>query len=228
MLFAQQAQSQLTAVAPRWHSAVMLLLAWFPGLIPLLSPDLQLDLRYTSLLQVAYLGLLLHVIDFGVAAFAISWSNSWEGILGKSMPVMDILLGMILAAIMLIGSLSFQLLLPTATSPLAHKSGGLIEKVAFVSVWVIGGCSEEVVYRGYWFRQLQFLTKSTFVSMVLQTLVFLGAHGFAQSTAEIVFRSFLALILCWVVVRTNRLLPAIVAHGSMNAFVALAWMSRSN
>jgi uncharacterized protein len=86
---------------------------------------------------------------------------------------------------------------------------------------VSGGFTEEVIFRGYFLKQLKYFFKSDSVSILLQALLFAIAHGLDESMPGIFNKFLTGLLFGYIAYKTNRLMPTIVAHCGLNAAAAI-------
>jgi uncharacterized protein len=86
---------------------------------------------------------------------------------------------------------------------------------------VSGGFTEEVIFRGYFLKQLKYFFKSDSVSILLQALLFAIAHGLDESMPGIFNKFLTGLLFGYIGYKTNRLMPTIVAHCGLNAAAAI-------
>jgi membrane protease YdiL (CAAX protease family) len=91
----------------------------------------------------------------------------------------------------------------------------------FFLALVAGAAGEEVIFRGYFLKQITFLFKSETAAIVLQGLLFSLAHG--GQRGPWLFQKFLiGLFFGYIAVKRKSLMPTIVAHCGINAFAAIA------
>lgn len=96
----------------------------------------------------------------------------------------------------------------------------LAERLTWVSVALLVGFSEEVVYRGYLQTQLSAYSGRSSVGILLQAVLFGLAH--LEQGAEAALRIALYGLLLGVLARFRRsLLPGIVCHSAIDAASAL-------
>jgi hypothetical protein len=91
----------------------------------------------------------------------------------------------------------------------------------FFLALVAGAVAEEMVFRGYFLKQLAFLFKSENAAIVLQSLLFSLAHP--GQRGPWLFQKFLiGLLFGYIASRRKSLMPSIVAHCGINALAAIA------
>jgi uncharacterized protein len=175
----------LSAIAPAWHTAVVL-----GGLLGLSLVGAHLDLRAIGLVVnrvTAYL--LVVVIEWATVAF-IWWAVSRRGIrladlIGGSWArgihvLRDLGVGLAFlvvcgGAVEVLGHV-FNIEPPQSMREMLPQTW--LEMVVWVPLALTGGICEEVIFRGYLQRQLSTLTHSVVGGVVLQAIAFGLCHGY--------------------------------------------------
>jgi membrane protease YdiL (CAAX protease family) len=85
------------------------------------------------------------------------------------------------------------------------------ESVVWIAVSIAAGVCEETVYRGYLQRQLWSLTKSLWVALVLQAVIFGSAHIY-QGRKPAVIAAIYGLIFGLVAAWRRSIIPGTIAH----------------
>jgi len=173
-----------SAVAPAWHTAVVLLV--------LAGLSVQ-SVRQHGLISAGggHAGsyVLVMVVEWVLTGFI------WFGLRGRGMRLRDLIgrswpgvrdvlrdLGIavlyLIAANLVLSGLGF--LLKVAPSPGLRNilPNDALESVLFVLLSFTAGICEEIMFRGYFQRQFAALTGSTAAGLVLQGVVFGAAHGY--------------------------------------------------
>jgi membrane protease YdiL (CAAX protease family) len=83
------------------------------------------------------------------------------------------------------------------------------------------GYVEEVIFRGYFLRQVAAYSGNVAVGFFVQAVLFSLAHGFNQSWPEIINKFLFGAVLGWVAIERKSLLPSMIAHCGLNLSVAL-------
>lgn len=103
-----------------------------------------------------------------------------------------------------------------------HRMGSLfpvggLEMFVFVLLSSTAGFCEEVIYRGYFQRQLLGLFDATWIAIIVQGLIFGGSHGYEgwQKMIQItVFGILFGVLAHW----RRSLRPGMIAHASHDIF----------
>ena len=98
---------------------------------------------------------------------------------------------------------------------------GGVEITIFVVLSVTAGFCEEFIFRGYLQRQFLAFTKSAWIAIPLQALVFGLAHLYQGWSAVLVITIYGGLfgILAW---RCNSLRPGMMQHAAQDSFSGIA------
>jgi membrane protease YdiL (CAAX protease family) len=96
-----------------------------------------------------------------------------------------------------------------------------IEQALWVVFSLSAGFCEEVVYRGYLFRQFHTLTGSLAAALLLQTVAFGMAH-LVLPLALVMSVSALALLLGGLAIWQKSLIPGMIMHAALGLFGAFA------
>lgn len=218
------------AVAPLWHTIVLLIL--YLGL---------------DFIRPGGHGLLWGIRDnVGLIAVCVIWVNlffaaicclgplfsrsDFSHLLGERCTDWryvrrDIPLGLLLGAATIGTSVLFHITLAphggdSGVGPVANNVSELTLQLLSA---VAAGLAEELIFRGYLLRQIHFLTGSLGVALLAQAVLFGLSHGLRQAPADLALEISTGLLLGTAVARRRSILPAIVAHASANAFVFLLW-----
>lgn len=93
--------------------------------------------------------------------------------------------------------------------------------VLFIPFAVTAGFCEEVMFRGYLFKQFKALTGSVEVGVVVQALAFSAAHGYDQTIAGVI-NSFMFGIAFGILTNWKKsLIPAIIGHSWLDISVGI-------
>ncbi|HEY2496514.1 MAG TPA: CPBP family intramembrane glutamic endopeptidase [Candidatus Angelobacter sp.] len=97
----------------------------------------------------------------------------------------------------------------------------LADLALFIPFALTAGFCEEVIFRGYLFKQFTWLTGSTDVALVIQAVIFSAAHGYDQTIAGVV-NNFLFAIAFGVLANWRKsLLPSIIGHSWLDISVGI-------
>jgi membrane protease YdiL (CAAX protease family) len=91
----------------------------------------------------------------------------------------------------------------------------------FLLMLVSGGFTEEVIFRGYFLKQLAYLFKNELLAISLQAVLFSLAHGLDESIAGMCTKLFTGFVFGYIASRRKSLLPAVVGHCGLNAAAAI-------
>jgi len=95
------------------------------------------------------------------------------------------------------------------------------DKVGWLLLSVVIGTSEELVYRGYLRQQLEALSNSPWLAVLLQALLFGIAHG-AQGPWAVARFAVYGLALGYVALRRRSIVPCVLCHVALDAYAGLA------
>jgi len=88
-------------------------------------------------------------------------------------------------------------------------------------LWLVSaGFFEELIFRGYLFRQLiHYISIDS--AVVIQAIVFAMVHGLDQSVGELASKFVVGGFLGFLAVQRKSLLPGMIAHGCLNGTAAV-------
>jgi membrane protease YdiL (CAAX protease family) len=222
-----------TLIAPRWHTGLMLLIF---SVLPVVSafrlkgedhraPPLFLS----SNRELVYIAAL--VVEWGV--FALVYMGLFlqktplSVLIGKTREdksdlKRDIALGIGGAVLVFCSTATLVYLFgPFDPHDIDIYPKTAVQFYFFFLMLVSGGFTEEVIFRGYFLKQLKYFFKSDSVSVLLQALLFAIAHGLDESVPGIFNKFLTGLLFGYIAYKTNRLMPTIVAHCGLNAAAAI-------
>jgi membrane protease YdiL (CAAX protease family) len=219
---------QPTAIAPAWHTVVLLLILFgFSALSARsqsLSPIGQSHGRVAGYLTVLVSEwLLIAFIWFGIRHRGLrlrdliggSWPSLWAVLRDLGVAVL-----FLIAATVVLAVLGYLL---RATSSVGMRSifpDGPTESVVFLFLALTAGICEEIIFRGYLQRQFAALTRSRAAGLILQGVAFAAAHGY-QSKQFIfiiaVYGCLFGLLAYW----RHSLRPGMTAHFLNDAIAGL-------
>jgi membrane protease YdiL (CAAX protease family) len=219
-------------VAPIWHTFLFFgLLFWLeyashPGRFGMPGESLRALFHSRSvifsfgiaahciILGLMYMGLLVHKSNFSELMGA-AWGNhekAWR----------DAYLGAAFSLVLFAVSFLFLLLFGTSgTLPEVLRPTTVIEFSLFLIFMVIGGISEELIFRGYLTRQLNHYLRNGNLVAILQAVVFAALHGPGQSLGEVTAKFVVGAFLGLLAMQRRSLVPGIVAHCCLNAIGAV-------
>jgi membrane protease YdiL (CAAX protease family) len=100
----------------------------------------------------------------------------------------------------------------------------IMEAAIFLPLMVLAATSEELIFRGYFFKQFYAWTGNIGRALVMQAAAFSAAHGLHQTAAGVADRVAFGLLLGWLANREKSLVPGIIAHSVGNIIFALLGM----
>jgi membrane protease YdiL (CAAX protease family) len=221
-------------VAPIWHTIVYfgLLIALTYWLYLAKPEGRKLSLSSTRFNPSwAYvLGFVLYGIIFGLMYLGLRISKTrlselmGPGWADRNQVRRDVIVGALFSLVLLAVSVlmlasfpppkdpdrSFELLLPRS----------LVQFVLLFSMMVSAGFFEELIFRGYLLRQLNYFVDVN-SAIVIQAVVFAALHGFHQSVGGAVAKFVGGAFLGLLAVQRKSLLPGMIAHGCLNGIGAI-------
>jgi membrane protease YdiL (CAAX protease family) len=207
------------AVAPAWHTAVVLSVLLGLSLVGALGADRMLASRANGRI-ISYL--VVMVIEWLLVAFI------WYAVLRRGISVaslvggqwarpkhvfrdLGIALGFLLVSTAVLNGIGH--LLKTTTPDSIRKA--LPQSPTEIALWVLvaltAGFCEELIFRGYLQRQFSALTRSITGGIVLQGIVFGAAHGYQGWKLMLtiaVFGTMFGMLAQW----RRSLRPGMLAH----------------
>jgi membrane protease YdiL (CAAX protease family) len=219
----EQAVSRPKLVASLWHTWAFLFLYlvplsyWLP--LKKIFPDLEhynLSLHYT--LQFGFQWIFFLVLLLGLRTretrvrelIGVGW-HSWKDFsrdmkLGIALVAWNFLV-VIIVVIILVVVLRLGHSTPDHLAP--HT---WIDLLGWIPIACTAGFTEEIIFRGYLYRQFHALTGSPRVALIAQAALFSLAHGFDQSMASLVAKFIMGLSFGFLAISRKSLLPGILGH----------------
>jgi membrane protease YdiL (CAAX protease family) len=216
-----RSRERLQALAPAWHTALLIFLIASVALAGLLGLAPEAAEPTRSRVLGSYLPLC--VVGLGLTAYVSRWgfgknilASLW-GRRARGRAASDGLLALGLFAFII----SAEHLLGGASSPAsALLPQTPLERLAWIGVAIVVGFSEELVYRGYLRKQLGAFCSSAWLGNVAQALLFGVAH--LEQGAHAAARIALYGLLLGAVAQWRRcLLPGAVAHVALDIHAGL-------
>ncbi|HVX87245.1 MAG TPA: type II CAAX endopeptidase family protein [Phycisphaerae bacterium] len=214
------------AVAPAWHTVVVLILAmglsfWGSQLDDMSGHGRIGFYLVVMLIEWAFLGL----IWFGVRLRGVRMSElvggRWKG---PRAFFRDVRLGIGVVLIGMALAWGLDYLLGAGTAPLlstmAPQTFG--EVLAWVVLSFTAGFCEEIIFRGYLGHQFAALTRSAAAGIILQAIVFALGHGYQGwklMVTLLVYATLLGVVAYW----RGSLRPGIVAHALQDSLSGVLW-----
>jgi membrane protease YdiL (CAAX protease family) len=211
------------AIAPAWHTAVVLLVLF--GLSALGARQQGLPVLAGHGPAAGYLSVM--AVEWLLTAFI------WRGIRRRGMRLSELIGGswpsaravlrdlgiallFLVASHLVLGLLGYLLKVTPSPGVRSLFPNGPIEVVLYVMLSFTAGICEEILFRGYLQRQLAALTRSTAAGMILQGVAFGLAHGYQGKKYMLiiaVYGCLFGLLTYW----RRSLRPGMIAHFTQDA-----------
>ena len=206
------------AIAPAWHTAVLLIVMLGLSFMGARTSSLPGGTHGRILLY-----LLIMLFEWATVAFI------WYGVSRRGIRMRDLIGGswarplyilrdlaiavgfVAVCGVGLVGALNYLLKAvpnPALRYMLPH---GLADTIFYLALTLTAGFCEEVIFRGYFQRQFAALCRSTAGGVVLQGIVFGAAHGYQGwkfMLSIVVFGVTFGLLVVW----RRSLRPGMLAH----------------
>ncbi len=224
----QPDQPDLRAIAPAWHTVVVLLFLFILSALsarqhtlPSIAPAHGRAAGYVfvmvcELLLTAFIWLAIRRRGMRLRELiGGSWPSLWAVLRDLGIAVVYLI-----AANLVLSSIGF--LLKVTRNPGVRNifPSGPTEIVLYLMLALTAGICEEILFRGYLQRQFAALTRSTAAGMVLQGLAFGAAHGYQGMKYMFiiaVYGCLFAILAYW----RRSLRPGMTAHFLQDAIVGL-------
>jgi uncharacterized protein len=227
------AQTTLTAIAPWWHTAVLI--------TPLLGFSLLGSLRPTHrILGQHHLAQYLATLAWEwVLAALVFWGvvmrkTPLRKLLGIRRPSLrdwrdDIVIAaafwiasmIILAAIGTLLKLAHLSMPQKALAQLAPQNA--LELLLWVILSISAGICEELTFRGYLLQQFSRAARKLWIGVLASSLLFGMAHGYEGLSGMIAITAYGALF-CLLTIKRGSLRPGMIAHAWQDIFSGIALM----
>ena len=219
------------AVAPAWHTVIMLLLLATPLIQALLSPQ-GAAAKPSSTMAFYISGQMFFTIFFGWLWIGLRmrrvplrtlvggrWSN-WRDV------AIDLGLGFAFWALWYFAEVVVRAALVALGVNNAHASGmmfpeGKQQITMFVFCSVSAGILEELLFRGYLMRQFTAWTGSALGALALQAMIFGMLHGFYLGTRQVIIIAISGLLIGVFAMWRKSLRAAMIFHSWADIFGAI-------
>jgi hypothetical protein len=210
---------QCGAVAPAWHTIVVLLVvfgfsiasAYAGGLTPF---GARIGRAFSYIVVIAFEWIVVAFIWFGASQRGVRITDLVGG--NWARPIyflrdLAIAIGFLIVVGGVMSGLNY-LVKPTPNQAILHLlPNGPIEVVLFLATSVTAGFCEELIYRGYLQRQFTALTHAVTGGIVLQAIAFALSHSY-QGWRFILLIAVLAIMLGLLAYWRRSLRPGMIAH----------------
>ena len=217
-------------VAPIWHTiayfALCGALVFLPSAIKraphkALFRFTHLDLSWIYLFGFALEGVLFGLMYLGLrlrkTKLAELMGPGWAD---RSQLRRDVVAGAIFSLVLLGVSVLILLTFPPHKETFDIFPRTLLQFFFFFLMLVSAGFFEELIFRGYLFRQLiHYISIDS--AVVIQAIVFAMVHGADQSIGELASKFVVGGFLGYLAVQRKSLLPGMIAHGCLNGIAAI-------
>jgi membrane protease YdiL (CAAX protease family) len=216
-----EAGPKSVALAPAWHTAVVLLL------FAVLAAAAFFRRNAAGHIHHRVLGYAISIaaewLIFGFIAIGPLWHGpSIKALAGRFSPTLRSValdLGIAVAYLVLanyllaaLGSVLVHLIKPGSTEALKNAlPHSILEDAVFLLVALTAGICEEVTFRGYLQRQFTGWTSNAAAGIFLQGIAFGAAHSY-QGTTGIIGIAFFGCMFGWLASWRKSLRPGIMAH----------------
>jgi len=213
------------ALAPFWHTRALTLLLLTVAITGTALDSAAAPVAPSSLAQ-SYLALLL--VNLGLAFYAarlgLQSSVFWQ-LVGRSEPGRwrPALAWAIALSVLILGAesaLQLWLGMPESVAARSLLPRLASEKASWVLLAFVVGATEELVYRGYLRQQLQALSGSVALAVLLQGLLFGIAHGSQGAWAVARFAAYGVALGC-VAQRERSIVPCVLCHVGLDMYAGL-------
>jgi membrane protease YdiL (CAAX protease family) len=212
-------------LAPIWHSILLLVLLFVPmTLIPGMKSFLHAMQRWELLLvELAFAWGLVLFLHWGMT---LKRQRLGDLLKGKWQEEDDLLgevgLGLQMGFYVLVFSFVISFVFRHFyKSPRFGPPRTIFELAGYLALGLTAGFGEELIFRGYLFRQTQFLTGNSSVAVVGQAALFGLAHGYDQTVAGFVHKFISGLLFGYLAIQRKSLLSSMVAHAFLNCTITL-------
>src|SRR6266571_5248909 len=222
-------QSSSTVRAPLWHTLLFLLyllvpISRWPG-----ARTVILRIQGPAALKIYVVETLFQLIGIGFVGTGLYLTATpARELIGRQWTkvrdaIRDVWLG-ILFWLLAIGLSVFSYFVLGASydRPSRVLPRTSLDLLIFVPFATIAGICEEVMFRGYLFKQFKSLTGSMEAALVLQAVVFSAAHGYDQTISGVINNFMFAIAFGILAIWRQSLLPGIIAHVWLDVSVGIS------
>lgn len=213
-------------LAPIWHSMLLLALIFVPlTVIPGMQSFLRGMPRWALLpMDLSFTWGLVLFLHWGMTLKGQRLGDLLKGRWQEENQLRDeVVLGLQMGFFILVLSLVMRLVLGSfyTSRPGPPPLRTIFGLGSYLASGLTAGFGEELIFRGYLFRQMKFLTGNSAVALVGQAALFGLAHGYDQTLAGFMDKFISGLIFGSLAIRRKSLLSSMVAHASLDCTVAL-------
>jgi membrane protease YdiL (CAAX protease family) len=215
-----------TRFAPFWHTRALILMLLAVAVTGSLLDSQSVLVAPTSRFFGSYLPLLLTNVGlaFYVARFGLEGGMFWQlvgraeiRLAGSQLAWGALLMLLVLGAESVLQSWLGMPESLFARATLPHLPAA---RASWTLLAIAIGCSEELVYRGYLLRQLQALSGSAWLAILLQASLFGVAHGAQGQWAVARFAAY-GVALGYVAQRQRSIIPGVACHVGLDVCAGL-------
>lgn len=220
------------AIAPAWHTSVVLLLLAALAALSFLGGRNAAGHIHHRLVGYA-IAMIGEWLIFGIIAIGPRWhAPSLKALAGRFRPTLRSVavdLGIaavyLLVANILLGALGFvlgHLMKPGDTEALKNLlPHTILEDAVFLLLALTAAICEETIFRGYLQHQFAGWTRNAAAGIVLQGIAFGAAHAY-QGTTQIIVIAFYGCMFGWLAWWRKSLRPGMLAHFLQDGIGGLA------
>lgn len=212
-------------LAPIWHSILLLALILVPlTLIPGMQSFLRAVPRWAVwLMDLSFTWGLVLFLHWGMTLKGQRLRDLLKGRWQEENQLRDeIVLGVQIGFfILVLSAVMFFVFGDFYTSRRGPPPRTMFGLGSYLALGLTAGFSEELIFRGYLYRQMKFLMGNSAFALVGQAALFGLAHGYDQTVAGFMHKSISGLIFGYLAIRRKSLLSSMVAHAFLDCTVSL-------
>jgi len=175
---------------------------------------------FDILFQLVGIGFVCVGLYLAATPFGKLIGNHWAGI---NDAIRDIWLGVLFWLVAIgLSVIMYFVLGPSYDRPSRVLPRTSLELLLFSVLATTAGICEEIMFRGYLFKQFTKLTGHMEVGLFLQAVVFAAAHGYHQTLSGVANNFTFAIVFGILATWRQSLLPGIIAHVWLDVSVGLS------
>lgn len=222
---AQPSTADSKLLAPIWHSILLLLFIFVPlSVIPGVKSFLHgMDLWGLHLLELTFAWGLILFLHWGMTLHGHRLSDLLKGRWQEKDDLRDeIILGVQVGFLILVISfVMFFVFGRFSTSPSPPPPRTIFQLCWYLALGLTAGFGEELIFRGYLFRQIKIVTGNPLIALIGQAALFGLAHGFDQTIAGFLDKFISGLLFGCLAIARRSLLSSMVAHAFLDCVIVV-------
>lgn len=212
-------------LAPIWHSILLLALIFVPlTVIPGMQSFLRGMPRWAlQLMNLSFTWGLVLFLHWGLTLKGQRLRDLLKGRWQEVNQLRDeVVLGVQIGFfILVLSTVMFFVFGDFSRSRSGPPPRTIFELSIYLALGLTAGFGEELIFRGYLFRQMKFLVGNSAVALAGQAALFGLAHGYDQTIAGFMDKFISGLIFGYLAIRRQSLLSSMVAHAFLDCTVIL-------